>query len=279
MSLAPLLGQASAVYSAVNQIFGLSGSVRLGSVVLTGVEIPDTIRWGGRQHITRQELPGGVVNMSAMGIRFEPIKWHGYFEGFGALARSQQFYTMLNAAKLLPLSWNGRSYTVLMSEFQADDTQPNWIPYAITLDVLRDETLAAPAAKPGLLSQITGDITSAQGITPATMATVQTALGQAQTAVRAVGAVTGGSGAALALAGALTSAQGAISDVMAAANGSIGGLIAGAASLGSVIPAGNAAAGAGSISTAVAAATALAVAPVAQGLIGRAQTNLANASP
>lgn len=279
MSLPSILGSASAAYGAVKQLFGLSGSVRLGPINLAGVEIPETIRWGGRQHIARQELPGGAVNMSAMGMRFEPIHWKGVFEGPGALARSRQFYTLMAAASTLPLSWNDRAFTVLIAEYHADDTQPNWIPYSIKLDVLRDETLAAPAAAPGLLSQITGDITSALGITPDTLATVQTAIGDAQVAAQAVGAVTGGSSAALALAGALTGAQGAVSGAISAANGNIGGVIGGVASVGAVFPAGSGASGAANVNVALAASSTLAAAPAASGFLRRAIANLSNAAP
>jgi hypothetical protein len=277
-SIGGVLGSASSVGSAINTLFGGPGGVRIGDITLAGVEIPEKLEWGGKQHLAKFVQPGGVVNLFPLGISYHPISWRGYFSGADALTRSRSLYSMMVNASVVKMSWNDRMYSVIVSRYTASDTQPNWIPYQITVEILRDETLFGYKPKPSLLSQITGDISSALGITPATMATVQSALSQAQVVAQAVGAVIPGSSAALALTGALNGAQGVVSGLTSVANGNIGGLISAASGLSAAFPPGNAASGATNVNTALSAASSLAVLATVKGQIGRAQTNLKNAS-
>lgn len=276
-TLSSLVGKASTVFNAVSQLFGGSGNVQLGTVTFGGMEVPETLKWGGTADIVKQRLPGGKVIMSGMGIDFHPISWGGVFEGFTAITRSRQLYTMMNAQVPVSLSWNDRSYKVMIHEYTPEDTKTNWIPYHITCEVLSDETLSSNPAAPSLLSQITGDIAGAIGITPAQLtAGVGTALTVAQSAATVVGAVTSGSGAALALAGALAGVTTAVNAATGLANSSMAGIVASAGA--GVFPAGSAVAGLASLATATDAAGKLAALPIIGGLIGRAQTNLGNAS-
>jgi len=279
-SISALAGQASSVFSAVSQIFGGSGGVQLGDVSFSDFEVPEKISWGGKQDIVHQKLPGGQVVLNAMGIDYPPIVWSGIFDGFDALDRSRQIYQMLVAAALVPLTWNDRSYTVLVADYQADDTKTNWIPYRVTCIVLRDETLSQADAPPSLLSQVTGDIAGAIGITPAQLAAgVGTALKVAQVASTVVGAVTRGSSAALGLAGAVGAAAGAVGGALSLANGAMGGIVQNAIATGaSILPIGSAVAGAANLVSAVSTAQSLAALPIIGGLVGRVATNLRNAS-
>lgn len=279
-ALSSAAGQASSVFNAVSQLFGGSGGVQLGTVSFSGMEVPENIVWGGKQDIVNQRLPGGKVIFNQMGIEYPPISWSGIFEGFSAMTRSRLLYTALNAGSLLPLSWNDRSYTVLIASYEATDTKTNWIPYKVTCLVLRDETLSQAAPPPSLLSQITGDIASAIGVTPAQLAAgVGTALQVAQTASQVVGAVTAGSKAALGLTTALSVASGVVGGAMALANSGIANTVAQAVQTGSVVlPAGSAASGIANLTAATGNAANLAALPIIGGLVGRTQTNMANAS-
>jgi hypothetical protein len=278
VSFTAIAGKISAVNSAVSQIFGGSGNVKLGSLTLSGIEVPETIRWGGRQSISSPELPGGIVNLFAMGICYPPLKWSGYFEGFNALSRSRVLYTMMNTAAIVRLSWNDRMYSVMVEEYTATDTQPNWIPYHVTVRVLRDETLFGYKPKSSLLAQVFGDITASLGITPSDLSDVSDAVGKAQVAAQAVGAVTAGSSASLALQSSLSGAQSAIGGATALANGNIAGLAVAAAGAGSVFPGGSAATGAANVQSAVLASSHLAALSAMKGQVGRAQANVKNAS-
>lgn len=280
-SISALAGKASTIYGAVSQLFGGSGGVQLGGVTFAGMEVPEKIRWGGKQDIISQRLPGGIVNLNAMGIEYPPISWGGIFEGATAISRSRQLYAMLNAASLISLTWNDRNYTVMLAEFNADDTKQLWIPYSLACIVLRDETLSAAPASPSLLSQVTANIANAIGVTPAQLtATVGTALQAAQTAATVVGAVAPGSAAALALGTAVGGAMTAINGAVLVADSQIAGIATSATSGGaSVLPNGNAASGATNLTAASNATLNDASMAQAGGQIGVAQANLQINSP
>lgn len=280
-TISALAGRASTVFGAISSLFGSSGDVQLGDVTFAGTEVPEKITWGGKQDVVSQRLPGGTVIFNAMGIEYPPISWTGIFEGFGAISRSRQLYMMLASAQLFNLSWNDRSYTVMLANYEADDTKANWIPYRLTCLVLRDETLFEGDAPPSLLSQVQTNIANALGITPAALAnTVGTAIKVAQVGATVVGAVAPGSGAALALGTAVGGAMTAINVAVAVSDSAIGGIVAGAISGGSsVIPNGTAASGVASLSAATDASANGAAMANAGGQIGVAQANLSVNSP
>lgn len=279
-SIFSIAGQASSVISAVSQLFGGSGGVQLGSVSFADIEVPEKISWGGKQDIVKQKLPGGQVVLNSMGIEFPPITWSGIFDGFSALDRSRELYTMMNASAIVALSWNDRSYKVLVSDYEAEDTKTNWIPYKVTCIVLSDETLSTTTTSTSLLSTVTSDIASAIGVTPAQLtSTVGTALKVAQTAAKVVGAVTSGSSAFLGLSTAVGAVTGGVSVAMSAANVSMSSLTSAASSAGSsILAAGSALSGATGLTSALSSASSLASLPIIGGLVGRVTSNLRNAS-
>jgi hypothetical protein len=279
-SLGSLVSTAGTAIGAVTQLFGGAGAVTLGDVTFSGIEVPEKITWGGRQSTSRQVSPGGAVNVSNMGIIYPPIRWSGYFEGFTALSRSRLLYQMLNDGAPVTLSWNDKLYTVNIIEYAADDGLPGWVPYRITCDVIADQTLAGASASPSLLSSVASDLGSALGITPDDLSAVGTAITQAQTVAQAIGTLTGGSAAALQLQGALSTAQGIAGSAQALSEGNLGGVVASAAAAGDgVFPAGTGAKGVAALGVVTQAAGDLAALPAIGGYIGRALTNVGNASP
>lgn len=281
-SISVIAGKASTVFNAVSQLlFGGSGDVQLGNVTFSGMEVPEKIRWGGRQDVVNQRLPGGVNNFNVMGIDYPPISWSGIFEGSSALSRSRQLYSMLAAANLISLTWNDRNYTVMLAEFHADDTKQIWIPYTLTCLVLRDETLSAAPGSPSLLAQVQTNIANALGVTPAALAqTVGTAIQVAQTAATVVNAVAPGSAAALALGTAVNGAMTAINVAVAVSDSAIGRIAAGAIATGSIVlPAGSALSGVANLIGVTTATGNGAAMANAGGQIGVAQANLQVNSP
>jgi hypothetical protein len=205
--------------------------------------------------------------MYPMGIDYSPLTWTGYFQGYNALVRSRALYTMMADAKIVNLSWNDRSFQVLVTSYEASDEKPNWIPYSITCTVSSDATLSSKPPAPSLLSRITGGLENALGITPSDLAGVAAGLSTAQQLAGVAGALTDGSSAALALQGSLASVGSIAQGATALANGSMAGVISAAAD---VIPAGNASQAVESVATAVGAASDLAALPIVSGAIGTA---------
>lgn len=300
-----LFGQVAG--SIIDQLFGGSdGGVQLGGVTFGGVEVPQVIRWGGKLEIIKHKMPGGVKIFNSTGLDFPPIGWSGIFDGSDAITRSRQLYTMMNAADLISLSWNDRSYTVLISSYEAHDTKTNWIPYSIVCEVLRDETLSSAPSAPSALAQVSadisgsissigaaasdwvnsgaielsGDLSDLTGIDPnAIYAGVSGALAVAQTAAVVAGAVVTGTAANLALNVAADGVADVVDTGLDLANDAVGSVIDAAAATGSVVlAAGTAALGVGALVAANAAVGVLANLPIVNGRFGRVQVNLANAS-
>jgi hypothetical protein len=197
-----------------NTILG-ADRVTLGSMVLTGIEVPEVMRWGGAQAISVQVAPGGDVSTSRLGVRYAPIRWNGIFSGPAALLRSRMPYTMMAGGKPVTLSWNDRSYTVLVASYQADDKYQNWIPYSIQCVVIKDNALTGGASAPGVLGLVTSAISSATGLTPTQLGTLA---GQIQQAAAIVGQATNIAGAVFPpKAARTTQAQGALSTAQATA--------------------------------------------------------------
>lgn len=280
-TISALAGKASTIYGAVSQLFGGAGAVQLGGVTFQGMEVPEKIKWGGKQDIISQRLPGGKVILNAMGIDYTPISWSGIFMDGSGFSRSRLLYAMMNAASLVSLTWNDRNYTVMVAEYDADDIKQLYIPYHITCLVLRDETLSVAPQSPSLLSQVQANIANALGITPAALAsTVGTAIQVAQAAATVVNAVAPGSAAALALGTAVGGAMTAINGAIAISDSAIGGIVSNAVGSGaSVLPPGTAAQGAASLTAATTATTNGAAMGNAGGQIGVAQANLQVNSP
>ena len=274
--LASVGGKLSSVFNAASAIFGVSDGLTLGEVTFASIELPSIIKWGGKQRIIENVLPGGKVILHSMGVAFPPLTWTGYFEGIGAIGRSRQLYSMLNDGKERRLTWNDRAYTVIIEEFGADDSQTNWIPYAITCRVLRDETLNGNGPPKSLLGQLVSDVSDALGITPADIQLVSQTVTAVQIALQAAGAVTGGTFENASATQATAQAQAAVASALAGVNGYMGGIVQSAGPT-ATLPAGTAEAGTANLLAALAAADELAALATIHGLMGRITANLGNA--
>jgi hypothetical protein len=142
-----VLAQAGGIASDVSDVlFGVGGQVILGSVVLIGLEVPETMMGPTDHHLEAKIQPGGTVFLQAFGPRFPPIEWHGYLEGPDALDRSAEFKNMAITGEPVPLIWFDRYYTVVVQHYEPTDKNANWLTYRIRCHVLRDETVPPPVA-------------------------------------------------------------------------------------------------------------------------------------
>lgn len=253
--------------------------VVLGGVAFSTTEVPEKMIWGGSQSIAKTVNPGGVVNLSAMGMIYRAISWSGVFEGSFALIRSSLVYAMMNAANQVLLNWNDRVYTVVVSEYTADDTKVNWIPYHVTCEVIRDEALPLIEAATDAIGQVTSDIAGAIGVDPGGLAG-GLALNAAAAAVSVAGAAIMGTGANQAASAAVQTGQSTVAAATLAYDAELAETQANAAAdapdgAPAVLPATG---GPEVVTGALAASQGLAIATIQKGLVGRAATNLANGS-
>jgi hypothetical protein len=155
---------------------------------------------------------------------------------------------MRAAGDVLPLSWDQFFYSVVIARLQLDYTSPWWIEYRITCKVLLDEAQADGALVVSAAGEIAADLASAGLYVNVTAALAATS---------ATGALTSGTSAAAAAAATLSAAQGTISQKIVGAEAGLGS---------------------SDLATAVRASGTLAQLCSAQGYVGRAMANLAEAN-
>ena len=150
----------------------MAGGLVLGPVVFRDFEVPERVRFGGKQLLAVHVLPGGGRVVDAMGADEGVLSWSGVFSGQGGADRARLLDDMRRSGVVLPLSWAGWRYTVVIQTFEADAMNPAWIPYRLQAcvvavgDVVAPEPLpeaatAAAAAALGVSGDVTGLIAAA----------------------------------------------------------------------------------------------------------------------
>ena len=125
----------------------MAGGLMLGSVAFQAFEVPERLRFGGRQRLSVHILPGGGRVVDAMGADEGPLSWSGVFSGPDASARVRLLEGLRRDGLPLLLAWEGWRYTVVIETFDAEAMNPAWIPYKIKTCVVAvgDMQTAEPA--------------------------------------------------------------------------------------------------------------------------------------
>lgn len=232
------------------------GALLLGPILFQDFELPERVRWGGRQRLAIHRLPGGVRVIDALGRDDADIVWSGAFSGSDAAVRARALDLMRAAGGFWPLTWEWFFYTVVITRFDADYARPNWIPYRITCTVLRDEAAAVVEQAASLTSTVLSDLTTAQGF----------GCGVAfDAAIGSLGSIQATQPGSSAYAGATSTLTGASQRIDARIAFTEGSLAAAPVS------------DAAGLDTSVGLAGQLAALTAARGYVGRATTNLVNA--
>jgi hypothetical protein len=232
------------------------GALLLGSILFQDFELPERVRWGGRQRLMVHRLPGGVRVVDALGRDDGDIVWSGVFSGSDAAARARALDLMRAEGGSWPLTWDWFFYTVVIARFDADYARSNWLPYRITCKVVRDETAAAVETAVSVATSVLGDLASAQGLGSGV------AFGAAISSLGSAQATQPGSSAYAGASAAVAGVSQQIDTGIAATEGQLG-----TASV----------SGAKGLSSTVGLAGQLAALTTARGYVGRAKANLANA--
>ena len=129
----------------------MAGGLMLGPVMFQAFEVPERLRFGGRQRLSVHQLPGGGRVVDAMGPDEGPLSWSGVFSGPNAASRVRLLEGLRRDGLPLLLAWAGWRYTVLIETFEAEAMNPAWIPYKVRTcvvavgDLPAAELLPAPA--------------------------------------------------------------------------------------------------------------------------------------
>jgi hypothetical protein len=194
----------------------LIGAVTIGDVTLYGFEVPENLKWGGKQKLEIHKLPGGDRVFDILGADDAPIEWSGYFSGPLAGYRARSIDAMRTAGVPVTLSWPGFTRTVIIESFTCNSARGGFLlPYSISCEVIPDPTTSDPS----IFDQVVNDFQDATGIDVGTasillggaMAAVQTAEGSMPPA----GPLTDGAAATIAVANSVNAASATIAQNLA----------------------------------------------------------------
>lgn len=237
----------------------------LGPVVFTDFEVPARITLGGGQRVAVHRLLGGTRVIDSLGRDDAEIRFSGIFSGKDATLRVRTLDQLRAAGAPLSITWDVFSYTVVITAFEAEYRSAWWIPFRITCTVLRDEAAEFISELFSLADSALSDVFQATS-----WAGGDFGLGAAQAALSATNAAVRGTSDYSEVLSSLSLARGSIAQSMQAAEPGLATTQFQSASSASTATA--------SLVAAVASAQKVAALSTANGYIGRAIVNLANAS-
>ncbi len=133
--------------------------VLLGSVLLDGFEVSESIRFGGAQALAVHKLPGGTRVIDTMGQDDSVISWRGILSGGDASDRARRLDAMRAAGAVVPLTWDVFSATVIVSDLKLEFCNSWWVPYQLSCTVLVGTQAAGLAGVVGdVLSEVLDDL-------------------------------------------------------------------------------------------------------------------------
>ena len=113
-------------------------TVKLGSFQFEGLEIPESLTFGGTQRLVVHDLVGGTRVVDSMGAFTGPIEWSGWLLGETAMDRARALDDLRQQGSDLLLKWHEIAYQVVIREFRADFQRFYKIPYRISCEVISD---------------------------------------------------------------------------------------------------------------------------------------------
>lgn len=242
-----------------------------------GVEVPQSIPFGGEQHLAVHELIGGSRVIDALGRADRPIEWSGWFIGPDATDRAQMLDAIRVSGAQQKLTWNVYAYTVIVRSFTAEYHRFYQIPYRISFEVLADLT------KP-ILDPISVPIDQQMAADAILAAQVAAAIAN-QTLIAAISAIQTALGLITAFATSPKSAITALGQSVLAGQTVVGNLISNTAtaignptSFAGVVAGINGATAAAALTTQVGQVFQLVYLQKISGLLGRMSNNLASAN-
>ena len=275
-------GTLTTIATVANVLLGGASSMSLGGVVFQDFEVPETLKFGGKQMLAVHKFIGGARQIDAMGVDDIDISWTGILRGANTASRIQQLDAMRIVGQQVSLVWGQFQRTVVIEEFTVSyERQGFWCPYTITCVVV--PTQSAPVQQ-SLLGQLASDLgvsdaftSVVQTVAPAISA-AQTALSSVQTVLPAVGVLTNGSAAFVSVSSAVTQAQGALGAASALGNTAVAAFVNPIQPGILNVPPGQPVQAIAAVNSAFSGSALLAGAQTAVGFINRMAANLANAS-
>ena len=118
--------------------------IQIGPIILQGFEIPQSIRFGGRQRLAVHKLSGGRRLVERLGPDDGEVSFGGTFSGPNAEARVRAFDNLRLSGEVVWLTWESFRRRVVVKDFTAEFSSPWWIPYQISCVVTYQSGVISP---------------------------------------------------------------------------------------------------------------------------------------
>jgi hypothetical protein len=134
--------------------------IQIGPISLQGFEIPQSVRFGGRQRLAVHSLAGGRRVVERLGPDDGEVAFQGTFSGPNAEARVRAFDNLRLSGEIVWLTWESFRRRVVVKSFVADYHSPWWIPYRVSC-VVAHQAGVTTASAPTLFALISSDLANA----------------------------------------------------------------------------------------------------------------------
>lgn len=133
--------------------------IQIGSISLHSFEVPESIRFGGRQRMVIHHLAGGGRLVERLGPDDAEIIFEGTFTGPSAESRVREFDNLRLSGTVVWLTWETFRRRVVVESLVVDYHSPWWIRYKISCVVAHQSGVEAAAST--ILSSISTDLGNA----------------------------------------------------------------------------------------------------------------------
>jgi hypothetical protein len=158
--LAPVIKAAGAAITAKDILFRNLGYVVIGDVDLTNLEIPSTIKWGGKQSVKVHELPGGDRVVDTVGRRDMALSWSGFLMGDVGKQKALLLDEIRIGGMPVTLAWGEHVYSVIVEDFTFDEMAFHTA-YKISCVVVKDMASASQTLLQSLTQTVGADVQAA----------------------------------------------------------------------------------------------------------------------
>ncbi len=141
-------------------IFLPNSSIQLGSIDLLDFEIPQSLRFGGRQRLAIHTLVGGRRIIERLGPDDDDIQFQGIFSGATAESRAKAFDDLRLSGEIVWLTWESFRRQVIVRSLTADYHNRWWIPFQIRCTVV-DQRRIVSAQRVSLAAVLAADLGTA----------------------------------------------------------------------------------------------------------------------
>jgi hypothetical protein len=152
--------------------------IQLGSINFQDFEVPQSVRFGGRQRLAVHALAGGRRIVERLGPDDDDIVFRGIFSGQAAETRARALDNLRLSGEIIWLTWESFRRRVILKSFIADYHSPWWIPYQISCIIVHQAgaTGSQGVSAAALLSADLGTALAAAANASLSLTPLQTAL-------------------------------------------------------------------------------------------------------